>query len=247
MDVKPEDIQSVRFKAARLGRRGYDSEEVDRFLDHLQKALAKLARENRNLTLTSNTGELTRLQRENMQLAAKAESLQIQMQTMVSAGEVSELQRQLANANWEVSRLQQEMERDAQGINAHAVEVLNRAQLSADSIIDQAEQHARELMTVARAQHRELLQQTRDSGGRSSGFDPDAESQRVEQMRAYTELLRSQLRAMIQSLSIEVDKLALLPIAGSAVLAGAAPGGELPDPLQAFGLLVNGPGHSPEN
>ncbi|MEC3915132.1 DivIVA domain-containing protein [Nocardia sp. CDC160] len=236
MDVKPDDIRSVRFKGARLGRKGYDAEEVDRFLEQVRSSMTRLARENRNLTLTSNSSELARLQRENMQLAAKAEALQMQMQTMASAGEVAELQQQLANAHWEIDRLQGELEKDELGISSRAVTVLNRAQLSADAIIEQAENHARDLMSVARAQQRELLQRARESAGstRSAGYlDPELEDQRHEQLRAYSELLRSQLQAMIQTLNVEVDKLALLPL--PAATYGALPGDSFTPDLPASG------------
>ncbi|BAW05257.1 DivIVA domain-containing protein [Nocardia seriolae] len=222
MDVKPDDIRAVHFKGARLGRKGYDAEEVDRFLERVRGSMARLARENRNLTLTSNSSELARLQRENMQLAAKSEALQMQMQTMASAGSMAELQQQLANAHWEIARLQGELEKDELGISARAVHVLNRAQLSADAIVDNAEQHARDLMSVARAQQRELLQRARESAGstRSGGYlDPELEDQRHEQLRAYSELLRTQLQAMIATLNVEVDKLALLPLPGTALVA----------------------------
>ncbi|GAB2548118.1 DivIVA domain-containing protein [Nocardia heshunensis] len=233
MDVKPDDIRSVRFKNARLGRKGYDAEEVDRFLEHVRSAMTRLARENRNLTLTSNSPELARLQRENMQLAAKSEALQMQMQTMASAGEVAELQQQLANAHWEIARLQDDLEKDELGISARAVHVLNRAQLSADAIVEQAEQHARDLMSVARAQQRELLQRARDSAGSTrAGYpDPELEDQRHEQLRAYSELLRSQLQAIVATLNIEVDKLALLPLPGATV--GVLPGDSFPSSLPA--------------
>ncbi|AYF75146.1 DivIVA domain-containing protein [Nocardia yunnanensis] len=241
MDVKPDDIRSARFKNARLGRKGYDAEDVDRFLDQVRGTMTRLARENRNLTLTSNSSELARLQRENMQLAAKSEALQMQMQTMASAGEVAELQQQLANAHWEIARLQDDLEQDELGISARAVSVLNRAQLSADAIIEQAEQHARDLMSVARAQQRELLRRARDSAGpsRAGGYlDPELEDQRHEQLRAYSELLRTQLQAMISTLNVEVDKLALLPLPGAGVL----PGDSFPS-----GLPVAGVEHAAEN
>ncbi|WP_040811106.1 DivIVA domain-containing protein [Nocardia concava] len=237
MDVKPDDIRNARFKGARLGRKGYDAEEVDRFLEQVRASMTRLTRENRNLTLTSNSSELARLQRENMQLAAKSEALQMQMQTMASAGSVAELQQQLANAHWEIARLQDELEKDELGISARAVHVLNRAQLSADAIIEQAEHHARDLMSIARAQQREMLQRARESAGsnRSGGYlDPELEDQRHEQLRAYSELLRSQLQAIVQTLEVEVDKLALLPLPAPGY--GALPGNSFPPDLPAAGV-----------
>ncbi|MEV6065579.1 DivIVA domain-containing protein [Nocardia sp. NPDC052001] len=229
MDVTPEDIQSARFKGARLGRRGYDADDVDLFLTQVRGAMTKVARENRQLTLTSNSEELARLQRENRQLASKCDALQMQMQTMASAGELAEMQRQLANANWEISRLQGEMAKDALGISAQAVDVLNRAQLSADSIVEQAEEHARDLMRVAREQQREMLYQARESGVRATGGDQES----MEQLRAYSGLLRNQLQAMIMTLSVEVDKLALLPMPGvtdpgSEITSGSSRSRDLP-------------------
>ncbi|WP_067544682.1 hypothetical protein [Nocardia crassostreae] len=201
--------------------------------------MARLARENRNLTLTSNSQELARLQRENMQLAAKSEALQMQMQTMASPGDVAELQQQLANSHWEIARLQGELEKDELGISTRAVNVLNRAQQSADAIVEQAEQHACDLMAVARSQQREMLQQARESVGstRFNGYlDPELEDQRYEQLRAYSDLLRSQLQTMIATLSVEVDKLALLPLPGGQATAVAFPG----DPFPSRGLPADG-------
>jgi len=44
MDVKPEDIQSARFRGARLGRRGIRrADEVDLFLTHVRASMIKLA------------------------------------------------------------------------------------------------------------------------------------------------------------------------------------------------------------
>ncbi|UGT42022.1 DivIVA domain-containing protein [Nocardia yamanashiensis] len=246
MDVTPDDIRNARFKGSRLGRRGYDAEDVELYLDKVSAAMARVARENRQLTLTSNSAELSRLQRENMQLAAKSEALQMQMQTMASAGEVAELQQQLANAHWEIARLQGELEKDELGISDRAVAVLNRAQLSADAIIEQAEQHARDLMAVARGQQREMLQQARESAGanRFGGYlDPETEDQRYEQLRAYSDLLRSQLQAMIQTLAVEVDKLALLPLPGTTATAGVLPG----DSARPAGLTVDGSGYPSPN
>ncbi|MBL1079997.1 DivIVA domain-containing protein [Nocardia sp. 2] len=229
MDVKPEDLRSVRFKGARLGRKGYDAEDVDRFLEQVRTAMTKLTRENRQLTLTSNAPEVARLQRENMQLMAKSEALQMQMHTMISAGDMAELQQQLATANWEIARLQAELEKDAQGISAQSVDVLNRAQLAADSIIEQAEAHARDLMAVARAQQRELLALARESVG-ANGTHYEAEHQRLEHLRAYSDLLRGQLQAMSQTLSVEADKLALWALPGTADTTVTA----LPEPTRAL-------------
>ncbi|MGX1810049.1 DivIVA domain-containing protein [Nocardia sp. NPDC055321] len=242
MDVTPDEIRSATFKGARLGRRGYDAEEVDRFLERVHIAVARVARENRQLTLTSNSPELARLQRENMQLAGKSEAMQLQMQTMASAGEVAELQRQLANANWEIARLQEETAKDALGISNQAVETLKRAQASADSIVAQAEEHARELMRVTRAQQREMLQQVMQAGPQRGAYtDPEQEDQRLAQLQSYSGLLRNQLQAMIMTLSVEVDKLALLPLSGTSEA--------LPDivPASAYprDLPIGGTGHPP--
>jgi len=104
-----------------------------------------------------------------------------------SAGEQAELQRQLANANWEIARLQEESAKDAArhqrpGPSTRSI----RAQLSADSIVGQAEEHApRSSCGSPAEQHREnaATWHGKSGTGRAQTVSQQDEDQRLEQLR----------------------------------------------------------------
>jgi len=49
MPLTPADIHNMAFKKQPIGKRGYDEEEVDAFLDELEQELSRLVEENRSL------------------------------------------------------------------------------------------------------------------------------------------------------------------------------------------------------
>src|SRR5881409_1690903 len=44
MPLTPADVHNVAFKKPPIGKRGYDEEEVDAFLDEVERELARLSR-----------------------------------------------------------------------------------------------------------------------------------------------------------------------------------------------------------
>src|SRR5678816_4202049 len=49
MRLTPADVHNVAFKKPPIGKRGYDEEEVDAFLDEVERELARLIEENSQL------------------------------------------------------------------------------------------------------------------------------------------------------------------------------------------------------
>ena len=49
MPLTPADVHNVAFKKPPIGKRGYDEEEVDAFLDEVERELARLIEENQDL------------------------------------------------------------------------------------------------------------------------------------------------------------------------------------------------------
>src|SRR5262250_1820733 len=49
MPLTPADVHNVAFKKPPIGKRGYDEEEVDAFLDEVERELARLLEENNQL------------------------------------------------------------------------------------------------------------------------------------------------------------------------------------------------------
>jgi DivIVA domain-containing protein len=56
MPLTPNDVRNVAFKKPPIGRRGYDEEEVDAFLDEVERALIELNAEIARLKNNSGSG-----------------------------------------------------------------------------------------------------------------------------------------------------------------------------------------------
>ena len=56
MPLTPADVHNVAFKKPPIGKRGYDEEEVDAFLDEVERELARLIEENSELRMQIERG-----------------------------------------------------------------------------------------------------------------------------------------------------------------------------------------------
>src|SRR5215510_2413626 len=56
MPLTPADVHNVAFKKPPIGKRGYDEEEVDAFLDEVERELARLIEENNELRAQAGGG-----------------------------------------------------------------------------------------------------------------------------------------------------------------------------------------------
>ena len=56
MPLTPADVHNVAFKKPPIGKRGYDEEEVDAFLDEVERELARLIEENNELRAQAERG-----------------------------------------------------------------------------------------------------------------------------------------------------------------------------------------------
>ncbi|WP_280139209.1 DivIVA domain-containing protein [Geodermatophilus dictyosporus] len=59
LPLTPADVHNVVFKKPPIGKRGYDEDEVDAFLDVVEAELARLIEENNELRASSSTGRVT--------------------------------------------------------------------------------------------------------------------------------------------------------------------------------------------
>src|SRR5690606_41791149 len=79
MPLTPADVHNVAFKKPPIGKRGYDEEDVDAFLDEVERELARLIEENNDLRAgidPSGRAADARLMQENADLKALIERLQ---------------------------------------------------------------------------------------------------------------------------------------------------------------------------
>ncbi|WP_020579399.1 DivIVA domain-containing protein [Actinopolymorpha alba] len=111
-------------------------------------------------------------------------------------------------------------------INSHAVALFSQAQQVADRLVAEAVQHARDLMTAARAQQREILQQAQNAADAAeaaareappmAGTDGAARGYatpipEVEYVRTFARVAQVQLRSVLDALAEQVDKLGDVP------------------------------------
>ncbi|MBT2231077.1 DivIVA domain-containing protein [Nonomuraea sp. NEAU-A123] len=110
-------------------------------------------------------------------------------------------------------------------LNVDAVNLLSRAQQTADAQIAEAEDYARRLVGQARQQYEQILQESQQRAEeaasqavnvyRSSGEVHSVEAEELERriayLRTFAEVTQVQLRAVLEGLANEVNKLGALP------------------------------------
>jgi DivIVA domain-containing protein len=197
--LSPAEVHNVAFKKPPIGKRGYDEEEVDYFLDVVESELSRLIEENERLQNSSSPaplGEEQLAQATDQALVAENQRLNAALeQTQREHGELSEshnrLQEALQSAEQRADAAQREAEaaraQAAAGVSngepadhhQQAVKVLALAQQTADQHLAGAHSEAERTVREARAAADQLHQQS------------TAEAQRrVEEAQAHADQLK---------------------------------------------------------
>jgi DivIVA domain-containing protein len=195
MPLTPADVHNVAFKKPPIGKRGYDEEEVDAFLDEVERELARLIEENNELRANLERGggrgvpgSDPRLHQENAELKAS----------------LDRLQREKVAAEQAAGAMQVELDRmrasGGEGVGAdgeqQALRVLMMAQRTADDHVNDARREADKLLTDARAQADEM---TRDARSKAEALERDARQRHQEAMGGL-DAKRSALQKHIEEL-----------------------------------------------
>jgi DivIVA domain-containing protein len=145
------------------------------------------------------------------------------------ADQVQAADRERADLRAEIDRLRAEIGRlhaesdDASGeISPQAVALFSQAQQVADQLVEEAVRHARDLMTSARNQQREILERAheaaeeavRNTGATevaapSAGYSTPVPE--VEYVRTFARVAQVQLRSVLDALAEQVDRLGEVP------------------------------------
>lgn len=165
------------------------------------------------------------------------------------ADQVSAAERERAEYRAENERLHAELEElrskpqapDPDDINPQAVILFSQAQQVADQLVEEAVRHARDLMSSARIQEREILERAHeaaDSAVRLSGAVTPEGSVRgystpvpeIEYARTFARVAQIQLRSVVDALAEQVNKLGEVPkLSGDS--GQAEPEADVPLPL----------------
>jgi DivIVA domain-containing protein len=167
MQLTPADIQNMAFKRPSMGKRGYDEEDVDAFLDEVEEEMTRLLEENAALRDRIQHGAPDRL-------AASSSSSSA---TMLTA-EVSDVAAQLEHVQAARDRAE-EHARDLQthleqaraatappaGGNDRVAPVLIMAQHTADEHLREAKQTAEAMLTESRDKAAKLTSEAQLKAG----------------------------------------------------------------------------------
>lgn len=199
MPLTPADVHNVAFKKPPIGKRGYDEEEVDAFLDEVERELARLIEENNELRANlergggrggpaaGGGGGDPRVLQENADLKAQLDRLQRDKGAAEQAarGMQAELE-QIRTAGGEAGGDGEQQ----------ALRVLMMAQRTADDHVNDARREADKLLTEARTKAEEL---TRDARGKAEALERDARQRHQEAMGGL-DAKRSALQKHIEEL-----------------------------------------------
>ncbi|GAA3568241.1 DivIVA domain-containing protein [Amycolatopsis ultiminotia] len=157
MSLTPADVHNVAFSKPPIGKRGYNEDEVDAFLDLVETELARLIEDNNEL----------RQQME--QLDTELESTRSELESAKVAGPPpvrEEPSRRLAPVPPPVSAVEQTQAHAAAGAdssepNVQAAKVLGLAQEMADRLTAEAKTESDGMLAEARTKSEQLLSDAR--------------------------------------------------------------------------------------
>src|SRR5919206_338557 len=176
MPLTPADVHNVAFKKPPIGKRGYDEEEVDAFLDEVERELARLIEENNELRAQverGGRGGAPAGPGADPRLAAELNEVKAQL---------DRVQRDKAQAEQAARQMQAKadaLERDARQRHQEAMGGLDAKRSALQKHIEELKQFEREYRTRLKAY---LESQLRDLDGRGQGLE--AELTRADSQRA---------------------------------------------------------------
>ncbi|MCH7231896.1 DivIVA domain-containing protein, partial [Glycomyces sp. L485] len=179
MPLTPADVHNVTFKKPMLGKRGYDEDEVDGFLDEVERELARLSDENGELRAQIESlragappgaadhaemaAALDRVQREKHAMEQQLQELEAELhdthQQMAAAQQQSQqLQQQLQQAPQQRAPQQGASEGGmGQGGEQEALRLLMVAQRTADEHLEDSRREADTLVTEAHREAKSMM------------------------------------------------------------------------------------------
>jgi DivIVA domain-containing protein len=246
MPLTPADVHNVIFKKPPIGKRGYDEDDVDAFLDEVERELARLIEENNDLRggagaagATAGDGDLRRALAENNELKQhNARLRQEALRAEQAAQQAIQQAQQQGGAS--APNLSGALTGETTG-EQQALRVLMLAQRTADDHVADAHREADKVLTEARAKADEL---TRDARTKAEALERDArerhqqamgglDSKRnalqkhIEELKAFEREYRTRLKAFLESQLRDLEgRSQQLESEASARAAGAATGSD---------------------
>jgi DivIVA domain-containing protein len=198
MPLTPADVHNVAFKKPPIGKRGYDEEEVDAFLDEVERELARLIEENNELRAQAERGG-------GRGSGGGASDARLTAELADLKSQLDRVQREKVAAEQAARSMQAEIDQvRSQGGGVvgggdgeqQALRVLMMAQRTADDHVNDARHEADKLLSDARAKAEEV---TREARAKADALERDARQRHQEAMGGL-DAKRSALQKHIEEL-----------------------------------------------
>ncbi len=200
MPLTPADVHNVVFKKPPIGKRGYDEDEVDAFLDVVEAELARLIEENNELRALGGRGAPA--QAEPVQ-AAVAAPVPVQQQAPAQQpreDDSARASRMLALATETADRYVNEAKTQAEqmlsGAKTNSDRLMTDARTKSEQMVAEAKHRADSMVGDARTRSETM---EREARAKAAALDQDAERRHVEAMGSLEEK-RSSLERKIEEL-----------------------------------------------
>jgi DivIVA domain-containing protein len=181
MPLTPADVHNVAFKKPPIGKRGYDEEEVDAFLDEVERELARLIEENNELRAQverGGRGGAPAGPGADPRLAAELNDVKAQLDRVQRDKAAAEQAARAMQAELEQVRSQSGPVTGGDG-EQQALRVLMMAQRTADDHVSDARREADKLLSDARSKAEEV---TREARAKADALERDARQRHQEAM-----------------------------------------------------------------
>jgi DivIVA domain-containing protein len=239
MPLTPADVHNVAFKKPPIGKRGYDEDEVDAFLDLIEAELARLIEENNDLKQQVDEMARSGPPMPGGQPLRQPPPMPQAPEPMVMAppppsariDENSQVVKVLAMA-------QETAEKYVSDAKTEADRMIGDARATADRMIGEARAKADSMMGDARTQATSL---EREARGKATSLVQDAErkhneiiggleqrkgtlEKRIEELRTFEREYRTRLKSYLESQLRDLDGRGSAEPAAVAAAAGYAGG-----------------------
>jgi DivIVA domain-containing protein len=219
MPLTPADVHNVAFKKPPIGKRGYDEEEVDAFLDEVERELARLIEENNELRAQVERGGGRPPAGPGADPRLAAELNELKMQLDRTQRDKQEAERAARSFQAEIDALRGGGPVPPGGApvgpdgEQQALRVLMMAQRTADDHVSDARREADKVLSEARAKAEEV---TRDARAKADALERDARqrhqeamggldakrtalSKHIEELKQFEREYRTRLKAYLES------------------------------------------------
>ena len=212
MPLTPADVHNVAFKKPPIGKRGYDEEEVDAFLDEVEAELDRLIQENEELRAKlaevlrgggkpamALSSPLSDPRPDTMEQPPMEQPMMRRPEPMMDRPYHAE--DNMDTAARVLSLAQQTADQAIADARREADETLGRARREADEVLTKARRQAEQITGDARARAESLERDAQERHRQAMGSlvtQREELERRVDDLRAFEREYRSRLKAYLE-------------------------------------------------